>query len=96
MKYIKSEKYNTPELQAKIMGPNPVKLEEELLCDNRFLVKPVPAAAAMLPGAIYEPPYEGAKDMILVENVDDSNLMTKLFCAIYDELPESKKKRNLK
>ena len=50
----------------------------------------------MLPGAIYEPPYEGAKDMILVENVDDSNLMTKLFCAIYDELPESKKKRNLK
>lgn len=52
MKYIKSEKYNTPELQAKIMGPNPVKLEEELLCDNRFLVKPVPAAAAMLPGAI--------------------------------------------
>lgn len=96
MKYIKSEKYNTPELQAKIMGPNPVKLEEELLCGNRFLVKPVPAAAAMLPGAIYEPPYEGAKDMILVENVDDSNLMTKLFYAIYDELPESKKKRNLK
>lgn len=37
-----------------------------------------------------------AKDMILVENVDDSNLMTKLFYAIYDELPESKKKRNLK
>ena len=56
----------------------------------------MPAAAAMLPGAIYEPPYEGAKDMILVENVDDSNLMTKLFYAIYDELPESKKKRNLK
>lgn len=66
------------------------------ICDNRFLIKPVPAAAAMLPSAIYEPPYEGAKDMILVENVDDSNLMTKLFCAIYDELPESKKKRNLK
>ena len=66
------------------------------ICDNRFLVKPVPAAVAMLPGAIYEPPYEGAKDMILVENVDDSNLMKKLFYAIYDELPESKKKRNLK
>lgn len=31
MKYIKSEKYNTPALQAKIMGPNPIKLEEELL-----------------------------------------------------------------
>ena len=34
MKYFKSEKYNTPELQAKIMGPNPVKLEEELLIDH--------------------------------------------------------------
>lgn len=36
MKYIKSEKYNTPELQAKIMGPNPVKLEEELLLDHKI------------------------------------------------------------
>lgn len=36
MKYIKSEKYNTKELQAKIMGPNPVKLEEELLLDNKI------------------------------------------------------------
>ena len=66
------------------------------LCDNRFFVKPVPAAAAMLPGAVYEPPYDGARDMILVENVDDKELLTKLFFAIYDELPESKKKRNLK
>lgn len=37
MKYIKSEKYNTKALQAKIMGPNPVKLEEELLSDSRIL-----------------------------------------------------------
>lgn len=36
MKYIKSEKYNTPELMAKIMGPNPIKLEEELLTDNKI------------------------------------------------------------
>ena len=36
MKYIKSEKYNTPELQAKIMGPNPIKLEEELLSENKI------------------------------------------------------------
>lgn len=35
MKYIKSEKYNTPELQKKIMGPNPVKLTEELLLNNK-------------------------------------------------------------
>ncbi|MDD7193835.1 MAG: methyltransferase domain-containing protein [Clostridiaceae bacterium] len=36
MKYIKSEKYNTPELQSKIMGPNPIKLEEELLLDHKI------------------------------------------------------------
>ena len=36
MKYLKSEKYNTPTLQAKIMGPNPVKLEEELLLDHKI------------------------------------------------------------
>ena len=36
MKYLKSEKYSTPALQAKIMGPNPVKLEEELLLDHKI------------------------------------------------------------
>lgn len=36
MRYVKSEKYNTPALQAKIMGPNPIKLEEELLLDHQI------------------------------------------------------------
>ena len=36
MKYVKSAKYNTPELQKKIMGPNPVKLLEELLWDHNI------------------------------------------------------------
>ena len=36
MKYLKSEKYNTPALQAKMMGPNPVKLAEELLTDHKI------------------------------------------------------------
>ncbi|MGN1349510.1 MAG: SAM-dependent methyltransferase [Anaerovoracaceae bacterium] len=36
MNYVKSEKYNTPDLMAKIMGPNPIKLEEELLLDHRI------------------------------------------------------------
>ena len=42
MKYIKSKKYDTPELQSKIMGPNPIKLEEELLADNK-----IPAGAVV-------------------------------------------------
>ena len=63
------------------------------LCDNRLLVKPVSSAAAMLPDARYEPPYDGAKDMILVEQVDNKELLTELFKAMYDELPEPKSKR---
>lgn len=63
------------------------------ICDDRLLAKPVPSAAKMMPDAPYEPPYDGAKDMILVENVDDKDFLTKLFRAIYDELPEPRKRR---
>ena len=63
------------------------------ICDNRLLVKPVPSAEAMLPGAPHEPPYDGAKDMILVEQVEDKQFLTKLFNAMYDELPLPKKKK---
>ena len=63
------------------------------VCDNRLLVKPVPAAERLLPGAPYEPPYEGAKPMILVEQVEDRAFLKELFCAMYEELPAPKKKR---
>ena len=63
------------------------------LCDNRLLVKPVLNAITMLPNAQYEPPYEGAKDMILVENVDDKEFLKQLFEAIYSQLSEPKKRR---
>lgn len=63
------------------------------LCDDRLLVKPVLSAVNMLPHACYEPPYDGAKDMILVENVDDKAFLTRLFEAMYDELPVPKKKK---
>lgn len=63
------------------------------LCDNRFLVKPVDAAAKYIPNAVWEPPYEGAKPMILVENLDDRDYLTGLFEAIYPELPAPKPKK---
>lgn len=63
------------------------------LCDNRLLVKPVPTAQRMMPSAPHEPPYDGAKDMLLVENVDDREFLTELFNAIYPELPEPKKRK---
>ena len=64
------------------------------LCDDRLLVKILPSTTRVLPDAKKEPPYEGAKDMLLVENVDDREFLKALFEAMYPELPEPKKKRN--
>ena len=61
--------------------------------DNRFLIKPVDAARAMMPEAPFELPYEGAKEMLLVDNIEDSVFLTGLFNAVYDELPAPKKKK---
>lgn len=62
------------------------------LCDNRFLVKPVKSAIRMMPDASYEPPYDGAKDMLLVENTDDRDFLKTLFEEMYPELPKPRKK----
>lgn len=61
--------------------------------DNRLLIKPTPLAKAFLPSAEYQSPYEGAKAMLLVENIEDGEFMCKLFESIYQELPEPKKKK---
>ena len=63
------------------------------LCDDRLLVKPVPSAVQLMPNATYEPPYDGAKDMLLVDNVDDRAFLKELFEAMYDDLPNPKKKK---
>ncbi|MDY5806275.1 MAG: TfoX/Sxy family protein [Lachnospira sp.] len=60
--------------------------------DDRFLVKPVRAAVNLMPNAEMEVPYEGAKGMLLVDDVDDREYLVKLFEAMYDELPERRKK----
>lgn len=61
--------------------------------DDRLLVKPVKSALGFMLNAVYELPYEGAKEMLLVDEVDDKNFLTGLFNAMYDELPVSKKKK---
>lgn len=61
--------------------------------DDRLLVKPVKSAAALMPDAVYELPYEGAKEMLLVDNVDSKEFLTELFNAMYEELPAPKKKK---
>ena len=61
--------------------------------DDRFLVKPVKAAAAMMPDAPRELPYEGAKEMLLVDNVENREFLEELLNAVYAELPAPKKKK---
>lgn len=61
--------------------------------DNRFLVKPTKSAIDLMPNADYENPYETAKPMLMVDNVDDKSFLTKLFNAMYDELPAPNKRR---
>lgn len=61
--------------------------------DDRLLVKPVKSAVNFMPNVVYEIPYEGAKEMLLVGEVDDKNFLTGLFNTMYDELPAPKKKK---
>lgn len=61
--------------------------------DDRFLVKPTKSAVAMMPEAARELPYDGAKEMLLVDNVDDRSFLEVLLTAIYEELPQPKKKQ---
>ena len=64
--------------------------------DNRFLVKPVATAVSLMPDALYEKPYNGAKEMLLVDNVERKEFLAKLISAMYDELPTGKRGKKLK
>ncbi|WP_173476059.1 TfoX/Sxy family protein [Fibrobacter succinogenes] len=63
--------------------------------DDRLLIKPVPAALAMLPNAKKQLPYDGAKPMLRVtaEQIADSGLLVRLLDAMLPELPAVKKKK---
>lgn len=61
--------------------------------DDRFLVKPVKSAIEYMENAKYELPYDGAKEMLLVDDVDNKEFLTGLVNAMYDELPAPKPKK---
>ena len=60
--------------------------------DDRLLVKPVNTAVSLIPNVVYQKPYDGAKDMILIENLDDKEFLSTLIIAMYKELPTPNKK----
>ncbi len=61
--------------------------------DDRFLVKPTKSVLERMPDADREIPYEGAREMLLVDNVDNREFLTELLTSMYDELPKPKKKK---
>lgn len=61
--------------------------------DDRFLVKPVKSAKTLMSSASMEVPYEGAKEMLLVDDVDNKEFLAKLFNSMYEELPAPKAKK---
>lgn len=62
--------------------------------DGRLLVKPTASACAMLPEAPMELPYEGAKEMLRITDFNDLGLISQLFDAVYDELPQPKPRKD--
>ncbi|BEU87521.1 TfoX/Sxy family protein [Selenomonas sp. TAMA-11512] len=61
--------------------------------DDRFLLKATKSAAAMLPDTDRESPYDGAKEMLLVDNMENREFLKKVMDAMYEELPFPKKKK---
>ena len=61
--------------------------------DNRMLVKPTPSAKKLMPDAPMELPYEGAKEMLLVEDIENREFLKELFEVMYEELPELRKRK---
>ncbi len=61
--------------------------------DDRFLIKPVKIAKEMMPDADMELPYDGAKEMILVDDVENREFLKELIEAMYDELPTARKRK---
>ena len=61
--------------------------------DDRFLVKPVKAAIKLMPNAKMEFSYEGGKEMLLIEDIDNREFLEVLFTTMYKDLPEPKKKK---
>ena len=60
--------------------------------DDRLLVKPMQSAINYMPNAVYELPYDGAKEMLLIDDVDNKEFLIGLFDAVYDDLPAPKPK----
>ena len=97
LEYILEQLSDLDEISHRaMMGEYIIYYREKIIggiYDDRFLVKPVKAAKAIMPNAKMELPYEGAKEMLLVDDVDNREFLRELLEAMYEELPSPRKKR---
>lgn len=67
------------------------------LCDNTFLLKPTETVLRLMPDAQRDYPYEGAKTlMVVVDEIENTELLSAVITAMYEELPESKARKDKK
>ena len=64
-----------------------------LICGDQFYVKITEAGRKLCPNLEEAPPYEGAKNYLLVDNTEDRELLTRLVTATCRQLPEPKPKK---
>ena len=60
--------------------------------DNRLLIKPTKSALSLIPNAEMQLPYDGAKEMLFVSDIDNRELLCELIKTVYSDLPDSKKR----
>lgn len=81
----------------KMMGEYCIYYQDKMvaeICDNQFLLKPTPSALKLLPNAKRAYPYKGSKTlMVLLTEMDNTELLLELFTAMHSELPAPKKKK---
>lgn len=100
LNYVLEQLSNSEDISYRsMMGEYIIYFKDKIIggiYDNRLLVKPVPSALSLMPSAKYELPYDGAKEMLLIENIDNKEFLTKLILVMYDELPTPKRKTTQK
>lgn len=80
-----------------MMGEYVIYFREKVIggiYDDRFLVKPVESAKALMPDALMEIPYDGSKPMLLVDRLEERDFMSDLLYTMYAQLPFPKPRRN--
>ncbi len=84
----------------RMMGEYCIYMEDKvigLLCDDMLLLKPTESVLKLMPDAERKYPYEGSKTlMVIVEDLENTDLLAAVTSAMYDELPAPKKKKRVK